>query len=42
MENEPRKLFAELHVNKMTPLFFSSPPLKAGSLGNVLIGHSGM
>lgn len=42
MESEPRKLFAELRVNKTTLLFFSSPPLKAGSLDNVLIEHSGM
>lgn len=48
MESEPRKLFAELDVNKATLPFFSSlfsssfPPLKAGSLDNVLIEHSGM
>lgn len=41
VESEPRKLFAELHVNEKT-LLFSSSPLKAGSLDNVLIEHSGM
>lgn len=41
MEREPRKLFAELHVNG-TALLFSSPPPQAGSLDNALIEHSGM